>query len=125
MGRRATNLTRALLSRERAAAGGGSVKGGVKRGTSGTEAKRTLDGVPCCVKSITWRARGSCEAEMVVSLSLIMELWILEVFRLHFHLFGLLTIAPTKMPLKALKISFGVELSKIQFSFFNTRFSLL
>ncbi len=68
MGRRATNLPRALLSRERAAAGGGSVKGEVKRGTSGTEAKRTLDGVPCCVEFTNRRARGSYEADMVVKL---------------------------------------------------------
>ena len=64
MGKRATHLSRALLSRKRAAPGGGSVKGEVKRGTSGTEAERTLDGVPCCVQSTFWRARGSYEANL-------------------------------------------------------------
>ena len=76
MGKRTTHLLRALLSRKWAAAGGGSVKGGVKRGTSGTEAKRTLDGVPCCVESTIWRARGSYEAEMIVSLILFISLTI-------------------------------------------------
>ena len=63
--RKKATSPRALLSRERAAAGGGSVKGGVKRGTSGTKAKRTLDGVPGCVKSTPRRARGRYSAEII------------------------------------------------------------